>query len=96
MINRIKPEMVERGQMLGIARVVEVLAVELIGVCWRMGGAHRSQLHVPRGLLEQLLPAAYAFHDIASRLLGEEVPLQPLREPGMLERILRSVRPEMS
>jgi len=38
--------------------------------------------------------AGQAFHNIARRLLGEDVPFLTLREPGMLERLFRLVRSE--
>jgi septum site-determining protein MinD len=96
-INRIKPDMVERGQMLSIADVVELLAIELIGVVPEDQGvliaANRGQ---PLTLSSNHSRAGHAFHNIARRLLGEDVPFQPLREPGMLERFLRFVSPERS
>ncbi|MFO7743292.1 MAG: septum site-determining protein MinD [Anaerolineae bacterium] len=91
-INRVKPEMVKRGQMLSIADVVELLAIELIGVVPEdesvLIAANRGE---PLTLSSNHSRAGQAFHDIARRLLGEDVPFPPLREPGMLERFLRFV-----
>ncbi|MEA3377577.1 MAG: septum site-determining protein MinD [Chloroflexota bacterium] len=91
-INRVKPEMVKRGQMLSIADVVELLAIELIGVVPEdesvLIAANRGE---PLTLSSNHGRAGQAFHDIARRLLGEDVPFQPLREPGMFERFLRFV-----
>lgn len=91
-INRVKPEMVKRGQMLSIADVVELLAIELIGVVPEdesvLIAANRGE---PLTLSSNHGRAGRAFHDIARRLLGEDVPFQPLREPGMFERFLRFV-----
>jgi len=96
-INRLKPDMVERGQMLEIADVVELLAVELIGVVPEdqtvLIAANRGQ---PLTLSNNHSRAGHAFHNIARRLLGEQVPFQPLKEPGMLERFLRFVSLERS
>jgi septum site-determining protein MinD len=96
-INRIKPDMVERGQMLNIADVVELLAIELVGVVPEDQGiliaANRGQ---PLTVSSNHSRAGQAFHNIARRLLGEEVPFQPLREPGMFERFLRFVSLERS
>ena len=102
-INRIKPDMVERGQMLSIADVVELLAIELIGVISEEQGmliaANRGE-PVALGQDGRGQPsrsrAGQAFHNVARRLLGEDVPFQPLREPGMLQRFLRFVSAERS
>jgi len=96
-INRLKPDMVEQGQMLDIADVVELLAIELIGVVPEDEGiliaANRGQ---PLTLSSNHSRAGHAFHNIARRLLGEDVPFQPLREPGMLDRFLRFISLERS
>jgi septum site-determining protein MinD len=102
-INRIKPDMVERGQMLSISDVVELLAIELIGVIPEEQGmliaANRGQplalSHDGRGQPSRSR-AGQAFHNVARRMLGEDVPFQPLREPGVLQRFLRFVSSERS
>jgi septum site-determining protein MinD len=102
-INRIKPDMVDRGQMLSIADVVELLAIELIGVIPEEQGmliaANRGEplalSYNGRGQPSHAR-AGQAFHNIARRMLGEDVPFQPLEEPGMLQRFLRFVSPERS
>ncbi|MGD1995281.1 MAG: septum site-determining protein MinD [Anaerolineae bacterium] len=93
-VNRIKPEMVHRGDMLDIADVIELLAVELIGVVpedERVVAATNTGHPV---VLSDNSSAGAAFRNVARRLLGEEVPFIPLREPGFLERLLRLMRTE--
>jgi septum site-determining protein MinD len=99
-INRVKPKMVERGEMLSIADVVELLAIELIGVVPEdqevLISANRGRPLTISHNSESgrnSSQAGHAFHNIARRMLGEEVPFQPLREPGMFERFLRFVSP---
>jgi len=93
-LNRIKPEMVRRGDMLDTAAVIELLAVDLIGVVPEdemvLAAANTGRPVV----LSDHSPAGQAFRNIARRLRGEEVPFAPLREPGLIERLLRLVRPE--
>lgn len=96
-INRIKADMVEQGQMLSIADVVELLAIELIGVVPEdQGVLIAANCGQPLALSSDNSRAGHAFRNIAGRLLGEEVPFQPLREPRMLERLLRFVSLERS
>ncbi len=96
-INRIKPKLVERGEMLSIADVVELLAIELIGVVPEdqeiLIAANRGQ---PLAMAQDSSRAGHAFHDIARRMLGEEVPFQPLQDPGVFERFLRFISLERS
>jgi septum site-determining protein MinD len=93
-INRLKPKLVERGEMLSIADVVDLLAIELIGVVPEdqdvLIAANRGQ---PLAMSPDSSQAGHAFHNIARRMLGEDVPFQPLREPGVFERFLRLVNP---
>jgi septum site-determining protein MinD len=93
-INRIRPGMVQRGEMLDVADVVELLAIDLIGIVPEdqdiLVSANRGQplaFSSDSGSL-----AGRSFHNIARRLRGEDVPFITLREPGMLERLFRFVR----
>ena len=93
-INRIKPDMVRRGDMLDTDTVVELLAVELVGIVPDDEGVLAAS---NRGRPVALSPdglAGQAFHNIALRLLGETVPFAPLSQPGFFERLRRFVRPE--
>jgi septum site-determining protein MinD len=94
-INRIKPDMVRRGEMLDVPDVVELLAIDLIGIVPEdqdiLVAANRGQ---PLAFSSDSSVAGRAFHNIARRLLGEDVPFLPLREPGVLERLFRFVRSE--
>lgn len=94
-INRIKPDVVRRGEMLDIADVIELLAVDLVGVVPEdkaiLTTANRGR---PLAFSSDNSLAGRAFHNIARRLQGEDVPFQPLHGPGILERIRRFVRPE--
>lgn len=83
-INRLKPEMVRRGDMLAIEDVLELLAVDLIGVILEdeqvlMAGNRGMPI-----VLENKSLAAQAFRNIASRLKGEVVPFVNLNNQGGL------------
>jgi len=94
-INRIRPDMVQRGEMLDIADVVELLAVDLIGIVPEdqaiLVAANRGQ---PLAFSSDSSLAGRAFHNVARRLLGEDVPFLTLRERGVFERFFRFVRSE--
>jgi septum site-determining protein MinD len=88
-INRLRPEMVRRQDMLGIDDVLDVLAVDLLGIVPEdeqvIVATNRGQ---PLALNGQT-PAGKAFGNIAARLVGEEVPLISLSQEGLFSRIRR-------
>ncbi len=93
-INRIKPELVKRGDMLSTEDVLELLAVELLGVVPEdekvlMGGNRGAPV-----ALEERSQAGQAFRNIARRLEGEEVPyLDLMSSGGLIGRISKLLRP---
>jgi len=94
-INRVKPEMVQRGEMLDISDVLELLAIDLVGIVPEdeaiLVAANRGQ---PIALSSDSSLTGKAFHNIASRLQGDDVPFLTLREKNVLERILGFIRSE--
>ena len=93
-VNRLKPDMVRRGDMLDTSDVLEILALELLGV---IPEDEQVIVATNRGtpvVLEERSPAGQAFRAIARRLMGEAVPLF-LSEDGQgvlgwLRRLVRS------
>ncbi|MBN1438147.1 MAG: septum site-determining protein MinD [Anaerolineales bacterium] len=77
-INRIKPELVERGDMLDTADVLEILAVELIGMIPEDETVLIATNRGNPAALDPKSKAGQAFRDIAQRLMGEQVPFPPL------------------
>jgi len=79
-INRIKPAMVTRGDMLGTFDVIEFLAVELLGVVPEEDAILIAANQGVPLASEITTQASQAFHNIAHRLLGEKVPFLPIFE----------------
>jgi septum site-determining protein MinD len=93
-INRIKPEMVRRGEMISTEDVLELLAVDLIGV---VPDDETVTTSTNRGMPVALDPkskAGQAFRNIAKRLCGETVPFMELdHSGGLFNRLSRIFRP---
>ena len=92
---RVKPEMVRRGDMLSVSDVLEILSIPLLGVVPEDGQVLiSSNRGVPLTLDSQKTPASDAFHNIARRLNGEDVPLMDLEQQrrGLLRRLVRLFR----
>jgi septum site-determining protein MinD len=88
-INRLDPDLVLRGDMLDTADVVEILAIDLIGIVPEDSEILVSTNRGQPIALDGRSPAAQAFHNIARRLMGQDVPFMPLQPSGGLMRRLR-------
>jgi septum site-determining protein MinD len=92
-INRLKPEMVRYGNMLTTEDVIEILAIDLIGIVPEDKAVIVSANRGMPVVLDDRAPAGLAFRNIAQRLLGEEVAFLDVREmPNLIERFVRFIR----
>jgi septum site-determining protein MinD len=92
-VNRVKPDMVRRGDMLATEDILDVLAIELLGVVPEDDSVVVSSNQGMPAALDGRSRAGKAFHDIARRLRGEEVPFEDLQsKDGFFGRISRLVR----
>jgi septum site-determining protein MinD len=93
-INRIKPELVRRGDMLNTDDVLELLAVELIGI---VPDDESVVMATNRGMpvaLDNKSKAGQAFRNIARRMRGEQVPFMELDDHrGIFGKLARLIRP---
>ena len=94
-VNRLKPEMVELNEMMSVEDVIEILAVNLIGIVpddQRVIVA--SNKGEPLVLFNPSSLPALAFSNIARRLQGEKVPLIDLmaNQDNLLNRFRRLFR----
>jgi septum site-determining protein MinD len=87
-INRIKMEMVRKGEMLSANDVTDILAIKIIGIVpedENVIPASNSGIPVT---LNEGSRAGIAFRNIARRLLGEDVPFMDLDEnKGFFQRL---------
>lgn len=89
-INRLNPAMVKRQEMLSADDVLDLLAVELIGIVPEDEGVLIGSNRGAPVATDPKSRAGQAFRNIARRLKGEEVPFLDLESSGSLwERIQR-------
>jgi septum site-determining protein MinD len=89
-INRIRPELVKRGEMMTQDDVVEVLAVDLIGIVPDDESIVISTNRGEAAATDRTSRAGQAYTNIARRLMGEDVPFLMLdTEGGWLDRMLK-------
>jgi septum site-determining protein MinD len=90
-LNRLNPDMVRRGQMLSQMDVLEILAIDLLGI---IPEDRQVVISTNQGLplaLDGKSPAGQAFRNIAGRLMGQAIPIMALEPEGMLTRLARAI-----
>ena len=93
-INRIKPEMVRRGDMLSTEDVLELLAIDLLGIVPDDENVITSTNRGTPIVMDGKSLAGQAFRNIARRLHGDQVPFLNLEEQSsFLGRLTRWIRP---
>jgi septum site-determining protein MinD len=93
-INRLNPNMTKRGDMLTADDVLELLAIELIGIVPEDENVIMSSNRGQPVAMDNKSRAGEAFHNIARRLNGENVPLMNLEQKDdFFSRLVRLMRP---
>ncbi len=93
-VNRIKPEMVKRGDMLDTPDILEVLAIELIGIIPEDESVIVASNQGMPVALDPKSKAGRAFQHTARRMNGEDVPFESLEvSDGFFGRLSKLVRP---
>jgi septum site-determining protein MinD len=91
-INRVRTRLVDRGDMLSIEDVLEILSIDLIGVIPEdeniIVSTNKGEPVVNNGNA----PAGKSFLDIAKRILGEDIPISLHTEKeSVFSRLLRFI-----
>jgi len=79
-LNRVKIELVKRGDMLSTEDVLDILAIPLLGVIPEDEGILVSTNRGSPAAMDDKNRAGQAFRNIARRLKGEDVPFMPLED----------------
>ncbi len=86
-INRIKPAMVKRGDMLSVEDVLDLLAIQLVGIVPEDENVIVASNRGTPMAFDNKSKAGQAFHNIARRLMGEEIPFMDVENQGFFQRI---------
>ena len=92
-VNRLKPEMVARGDMLSVEDVLDILAIRLIGV---IPEDESILISTNQGLPVAMTSvngssAGQAFRNVAGRIEGQEIPFLDLTQKGGFMEWLRNL-----
>jgi septum site-determining protein MinD len=92
-VNRLRPDMVQRGDMLDTTDVIDVLAIDLLGVVPEDESIITSTNRGVPAVMENNSLAGRAFRNIAGRMLGQDIPLMEMEAPpSLLQRFTRLMR----
>src|SRR5712691_9193982 len=88
-LNRLRPEMVRRGDMMDVADVLEVLGVDLLGIIPEDETIIVATNKGEPIVYDRRTKAGRAYLNAAQRILGEEVRLEEVTEASTLMERLR-------
>ncbi len=89
-LNRLKPEMIRKGEMMSPDDVTDILSVRIIGIVPEDENVLPSSNSGNPVTLNEHARAGIAFRNIARRLCGENIPFMELNETGgFLKKVAR-------
>ncbi|GGM06131.1 site-determining protein [Pseudomonas asuensis] len=89
LLTRYNPERVNKGEMLGVEDVEEILAIRLLGVIPESQAVLKASNQGIPVILDEQSDAGQAYSDAVERLLGKEMPHRFLdvKKKGFLQRL---------
>ncbi|NPV27200.1 MAG: septum site-determining protein MinD [Firmicutes bacterium] len=89
-VNRIRPKMVKKGDMMDIDDMIDILAIDLLGVVPEDETIVVSTNRGEPAVLDPNSRAGEAYRNISRRIMGEEIPLMNLDvDDGLVDKLMR-------
>lgn len=92
LVNRLRPAMVKKGDMMSIDDIIDILAIDLVGV---VPEDELIVITTNRGepaVLDTDSKAGQAYRNIAKRITGEDIPLMDLEaETGFMSKLKKLI-----
>ncbi|HAV1135832.1 TPA: septum site-determining protein MinD [Legionella pneumophila] len=98
LLTRYDPERVERGEMLSVTDVKEILAIPLIGVIPESKSVLKASNTGTPVILDESSDAGIAYQDAIARFLGEERPMRfiSIDKKGLFRRLFSKNKDEVT
>ena len=90
-LNRLRPDMIKRGEMMTIDDVVDILAIEVLGLVPDDESIVSATNKGEPVVADNNSRAGQAFRNITERILGNDVPFMELEETGGLMAWLKKI-----
>jgi septum site-determining protein MinD len=97
LLTRYDPERVERGEMLSMQDVLDILAIPLIGIIPESKAVLKASNTGTPVIMDETSDAGVAYQDAIERFLGETIPFKFIQQEkkGILRRIFGKAKEEM-
>ncbi len=89
LVNRMRADMVKKGDMLALDDTLDILGIELIGVVPEDEKIIRSSNMGEPIVMNDKAPAGKAYRNITKRIMGENVPLLDIEDDGGLASVFK-------
>lgn len=86
-INRLRPSMVKKGDMMNIDDILDILAISLLGVVPDDETIIISTNKGEPAVADEKSKSGQAYRNITRRVLGEKVPIMEMEAPGFMDRL---------
>ena len=90
-VNRIRPDMIRRGDMMTTDDMIDILAIKLLGIVPDDESIIVSTNKGEPAVLDKKSVSGQAFRNIVRRLEGASVPFLALEEDNMVKRLMRFI-----
>lgn len=87
LLNRVRDDMVKRGDMMSTEDVLEILAIDLIGVVPDDQSIIVATNKGEPAVTDNKSLAGHAYRNIVRRIMGEEVPFDDNKKPSFIGKI---------
>jgi len=91
LVNRMRIDMVKRGDMLALDDTLDILGIELIGVVPEDEKIIRSSNMGEPVVMNDKAPAGKAYRNITRRIMGDNIPLMNLNDDSGLASVFRKL-----
>lgn len=79
LINRVRPDLIRKGDMLSIDEITDILGVSPVGIVLEDETVLKSQKRHTLAVLDKSSPAGNEFRNVAGRLEGKNIPIIRLK-----------------
>ena len=91
LVNRVRIDMVKRGDMIGLEDIIDILGIKLIGVVPDDENIIISTNRGEPAVLNEKSKPAEAYKNVAKRIMGIDVPLMDLEEKGGFVKAIKRI-----
>ena len=86
-VNRIRPLMIKKGDMMTVDDILDILAIGLIGIVPDDENIIISTNRGEPAVADEKSKAGQAYRNISARIMGDKVPIMEIEEPGFMAKV---------